>query len=702
MHKHRPKTQTVVTRTLVFVLIIFILLALIALQVSNKKRKVFIQSNIEQVENSVKIAISLESNRLKQVAFDYSFWDEMVQFIKKPDEKWVNENIAPIISTFHTDFISIVDTLNNVVYGSVSDGYNSFRDVVFSNDVLKRLKEKRFVDFYILTKQGVLDVHGATVHYYNDASRTNQPEGMLIIGKLIDSAYVSRISALTGTKIVVDSIPPKSIMPFVDHSIHLSIPLYDLDGAIVAFVNVEKSYEFINQYSMFSVLLIVLFIVSSVLVIVLLTIVMSIWVNRPLKIVEQALANEDSNKAIDLEKYGSEFVEIGHLIGQSILQKKIMAELKDKAEESDKLKSAFLANMSHEIRTPLNAISGFAELLCMNSPDDSESKSYKKIIMNSSSELLHLINDILDYSKIEAGQLVLSNEVFSLNQLFDELNITYQKKLESKHVANLEIRFVYGHERVNLNLDRQRVKQILINLLDNALKFTDKGIIEVGTSIKGNDCVIWVKDTGIGIPEDSLELIFERFRQAAKTPTKIYGGTGLGLSICKGLTQMLGGDIWVDHNPNGGAIFSFSLPFDSKLDLPKSVENKPFDKVPNWKGKSFLVVEDDNLAVKLISQFLKYTGVEIVAFDNAELAIDSIKVREFDLILMDIRILGEIDGLEATKIIKRLKPNIPIIAQTAFAMDLDKERALISGCDYYLSKPFTSEMLINAITVSLK
>lgn len=375
-------------------------------------------------------------------------------------------------------------------------------------------------------------------------------------------------------------------------------------------------------------------------------------------------------------------------------KKKTLEFLKNKAEESDRLKSAFLANMSHEIRTPLNAISGFAELLCQKAPDDSESISFKKIIMNSSSDLLHLINDILDYSKIEAGQLILNKESFSLNELFAELNLTYFKKNTNSLV---KIDFLQTAEPIILTSDKQRIKQIIVNLADNALKFTEQGTIEVGYKTEKGNCILWVKDTGIGIPEDSRELIFERFQQVNKNPTRLYSGTGLGLTICKGLATLLGGKIWYEPNNMGGSIFSISIPYFSTTKNEHLPKNEPLVQTPDWKFKKILVVEDDPLSVKLITKFLTKTGVQIESFSDALSAIHFIQKNDVNLVLMDIRILGEMDGFETTKRIKQIKPHIPVIAQTAFAMDFDREKSVNSGCVDYISKPYSSEILIKTI-----
>lgn len=688
------RTQSLISFVLAAVMIIVVALASLSLYLNKKRREAFLKSNIEQIERSVKVATSFETDRLKQITFDYTFWDEMAGFIYNPKPNWAKDNLDPIITTYKTDLLCVLDTNFRKVYTVNREEYAFLREVRLSDNALKQLVNQRFVQFYYQTKFGIVEVHGATIHATHDQTRVGRIYGIMIIGKVIDSAYLKNVSLVTGTRIWQDSIPIESRMLESKQGVTLSIPLLGQDGSVIGYYNVEKVYDFFKHYTNFSLQLLSILIFSTLLIVFTLIIIFSYWVNRPLKIVEQILYNDNTSRIAELQSFGSEFAEIGNLIDHTIEQKKTLEILKDKAEESDRLKSAFLANMSHEIRTPLNAISGFAELLCQNSPNDEESKSYKKIIMNSSSDLLHLINDILDYSKIEAGQLVLKNEPFSLNDLFDELYAVYSKKNLNKAV---KVICVHPNKNFNINSDRQRIKQVMVNLLDNALKFTEIGLVEFGFEVASSELVMWVKDTGVGVPENSRELIFERFHQVNKNPTKLYSGTGLGLSICKGLVSLVGGTIRYSPNGAGGSVFTVLI-----SQQPEQVDNTQNDNerssaLPHWNGKRVLVVEDDELSLKLITQYLKKTGVEISSFNEARSAIDFARKNKVDVVLMDIRILGDIDGFEATKIIKGFKPNLPIIAQTAFALDKDRDKAIENGCDDYISKPYSSETFIGVI-----
>ncbi len=373
---------------------------------------------------------------------------------------------------------------------------------------------------------------------------------------------------------------------------------------------------------------------------------------------------------------------------------------KEKAEEADRLKSAFLANMSHEIRTPMNAIIGFADLLGRNDLNERDKDSYLSIIKSSSNSLLNLINDIIDLSKIEVEKIDILKLNFNINNILLELYSTY-----TANNKGLEIVYdnISDSQITNVYSDPMRLKQVMINLLENAVKFTESGKIVFG--FKKDDrsqLLFYVKDTGIGIPKDKLNVIFDRFRKLEDNNSKLYRGTGLGLTISKKLIQLLGGDMWVESELGIGSTFFFYLPHladknsidvnDERFDL------KSKKLTPDWKNKSILVVEDEDYNFLFIEKLLNPTSVEIFRARTGVEAIDQVKAQsQIHLILMDIK-LPIMDGITATKEIKRIKPEIPIIAQTAFAMKGDDEDFMSAGCDDYIAKPINADLLFKKIS----
>lgn len=365
-----------------------------------------------------------------------------------------------------------------------------------------------------------------------------------------------------------------------------------------------------------------------------------------------------------------------------------LKEAKQKAEEADRLKSAFLANMSHEIRTPMNSIVGFVNLLAEDKAAPEKKNEYYRYIVNSSEALMKIIDDIIDISKIEVGQLAVKKTNFYVGSMLSEL---YANFVETRAINKVDIRLVKPADCDELMLfsDPYRIRQILNNLLSNAIKFTEEGYIEIGCEVSGNEkdreFQFFVKDTGIGIPDDKLNVIFKRFTQIEQVHTKKFRGTGLGLSISKSLAGLLGGKLLYENNPDGGSIFRLLLP-----ERPERQESAAAigygDKDLKWRDKSVLVVEDEDSNYELIRAALLRTGVHIVRAGSGLEAVEMAGNECPDLILMDLR-LPELDGYEATRRIKAANPGIPIVAITAQAMKEDRVKCMEAGFDDYFAKP---------------
>ncbi len=368
---------------------------------------------------------------------------------------------------------------------------------------------------------------------------------------------------------------------------------------------------------------------------------------------------------------------------------------KEKAEESDRLKMSFLSNMSHEIRTPMNAIIGFSSLL--NEPDisDDERRDFTKQININGEALLVLIDDILDLSKIEANQLHIRSEKLSLNNFIDEIYDNWTLYETKDH---LEFRVKNKVEKDNIYLisDKYRIRQILVNLLDNAFKFTNEGYVELGVNIVNNHLLMYVRDTGVGISEEFLNIIFERFFKGIEDDNKLYRGTGLGLAISKRLAELLGGRLWAESKINKGTTFYFEHPL-AKAKGPKIKEHVVSgQEVYDFSNKNVLIVEDEENNYLFLKGILKKTKVQITWSQNGLECVDLLKENDFDAVLMDIK-MPVMNGYEAAKLIKKFKPDQIIIAQTAFARSEDEERIRNAGFTDYISKPIKPRILINML-----
>jgi signal transduction histidine kinase/DNA-binding response OmpR family regulator len=392
---------------------------------------------------------------------------------------------------------------------------------------------------------------------------------------------------------------------------------------------------------------------------------------------------------------------LGEVARDITAQKKAEDELikaKEKAEESDRL-----ANMSHEIRTPMNGILGFTEMLNKENLLDEEKKYYSEIIKDSTNSLLSIINDILDLSRIEAQQLKIEKDPFDINKLMKELYYEFEmfKNKNNKSAIELRLKNKYS-EGCYIYSDKQRIKQVLTNLLSNALKFTERGFVEFGYKVIDNRTMQFrVKDTGIGIPREFQKIIFERFRQVDDSRSKSYGGAGLGLCITEGLVKLLGGNIWIISTPGIGSTFHFTISHDMEEET-KLIEKTLNENENIFKNNTILVVEDEEINLLYFKELFKKMEISCLSAGDAKEAIQLVNSNpNIDMVLMDIRLPGE-NGYKATRRIKKIRNDLPVIAQTAYAYYEDRLKCLMAGCDDYIAKPVKTEDLLKLMKKHIK
>jgi CheY-like chemotaxis protein len=387
---------------------------------------------------------------------------------------------------------------------------------------------------------------------------------------------------------------------------------------------------------------------------------------------------------------------------RELKQRKDLIRAKEKAEEENHLKSIFLTNISQVIRTPMNSILGFAELLNIGISDQETKKEYVNIIKKQGNDLLNLIDDIAEIAKFETGELAITKTPCNLNAILKELlqSFEHQKSQMNKNQLNLMLKLPEQNEIITYT-DEGRLQQVLSNLLNNAIKFTETGSVEFGYTVtEDTKAEFYVKDTGPGLTKEEQRYIFNRFRQIDEANIKKYEGSGLGLTVSRAIVKLLGGKIWVISEPDKGSVFYFTIPLE-KIPDENLTENMPVENkntgIYNWRDKVVLIVEDEEVNYKFLEAVIIGTEAKVLYAKTGHQAIDLCKsINKIDLILMDIK-MPEMDGYKTTREIRKFNANVPIIAQTAYALESDREKCLDAGCNELITKPINIADLLNMI-----
>jgi len=376
---------------------------------------------------------------------------------------------------------------------------------------------------------------------------------------------------------------------------------------------------------------------------------------------------------------------------------------KERAEESNRLKSTFLANISHEIRTPLNSIVGFANLLSDVSDDKEVRDEYIGYLNSNTERLLQIISDIIDLSRLENSEIEIHYDPVRVNSVLDYVKsfaegLIKRSGKEIELVCNRNLK----EDRDIVYTDEVWLKRVFRHLLDNAVKFTRAGTIEVSSAMAGTSLMFTVKDTGIGISKDHLQNIFEQFRQEVDGHHRPFEGLGVGLTLTKHVVEQMDGYLWVESEKGSGSEFFFTIPYRPvEKSSARNTKKKEEVQKPDsflWQGKKILIADDNHDILKYLNRILSDTGVEVVQARSGEEALQVvIDNNDLDLILLDMQ-MEEMNGLEATREIRKIRPAIPIVAQTAFIYEEEQDIILDAGCDACLIKPVRQEQLYSVVS----
>ncbi|HEU4789022.1 MAG TPA: response regulator [Flavobacterium sp.] len=620
--------------------------------------------------------------------------DELVDAVNSQNTKYFDSQMTKLLE------------YNRVFVG----GYNLDKQLIFYGKkrirIIDFVPEKKFselyvnkhIRYYVKNEDGIFEVFGTILNASNDPTKEKAPLGYLFLVRILDQGYVDYIGTLTHSK--AQLLTDISNAPEISSkSIRVEINLKDSNNKVIAKLFFDRDFDLNFSLGIKNILIVLLL---SILSVVFLGYLLNKWFFDPLKIVTSFLEIGDRNAINKLKKYGGEFRYISKLFQINIRQKEQLILSRNIAEENGELKSAFLANLSHEIRTPMNAIVGFSDLIRSHNISDAERDEYLMIINKSGHDLVSIIEDLIEMSKIDANQVTPKICEVDLDKCFKELQESIAITIPRNKKIELHIIPSKNPLTQLILTDEIKLKQIMLNLIGNAIKFTDFGSVSFGYEIDEIDQTIklTVKDSGKGITKEGLQYIFDRFRTVDSNSTAKSSGLGLGLAISKAYIKLLGGSVVVDSVVGLGTVFVVTLPFeyaDQKSTVLLEIKNNVSTSLGN---EIILIAEDNNVNFILLKKILTGRNYTILRASNGQEAVDMCKNQEINLVFMDIE-MPVMDGIKAFENIKNLKPNLSIIAQTAHASIEDEERILSLGFDSYITKPLKKEKVFELLDALL-
>ena len=669
--------------------ILFFLLYLSLYVYTTQQEKHVYKSTYDQYSNEVTSLVALNSNINTATIIDVTFWDDLVNFTNSKDEEWFRRFIVMEFNSYEVDYIAVYGVDNKFINKTST---SKIKIVSFiPKEILPKLYKSKFIRFYMRIPEGVVEVFGATIHPSNDPKKNkSNPSGYFFMARLLDRDYFKQLEKISSS--TVNFVGSSDSDASDEEVMTATISLKDWNNKEIGKLIFKRPFN-LNFKNTKEILTII--IIASIFNILIYLYYSRRWVYNPLKLITNVLETGNEKSITHLKNAPGEFGYIGNLFEENSHQRKLLEISKKKAEESDKLKSSFLANLSHEIRTPMNAIIGFSDLLNNTNLNEEDKADYLKIIRNSGSNLVSIIEDLIEMSKIDAKQITPKIKGFDINKCINELyesikvTIPEDKKIQfSKIDAENPI-------RKNILSDEIKLKQIITNLITNAIKYTDSGYVSFGYESDEKEKLLTfsVRDSGIGIDAKNIEVIFDRFRRIEDDFSVELSGLGLGLAISKAYVEMLGGQIAVHSEIGVGSVFSFSIPL--RFDENPEVQNSSYkvNCLENETDKIILIAEDDNINFLLLKKILQIKNYTILRAANGQEAVDICTQNpDINLVFMDIKMPVK-DGYRAFEEIKIFRPNLPVVAQTAHSSSEDKERIMKAGFTDYITKPLEKEKI---------
>lgn len=679
---------------LIFSSSLFFIVLYFALYYYTTKVEEQVYSNSKaQFGNEVTKLLELESKPIWVAVNNDTNWDEFVDFIKSKDYDWYNETIGNEISIYDVDYFGAYDASGNFIAHTASPKIQT-RDFI-PKSAMALLDKTGLSRFYMKMPEGIVEVIGATVHPSDDPLKKTKPFGYFFAVRLMDASFLKNLEKLTNAQISLDTLNKENTIE--RHEVFATIALKDSSSQTTAQLVFKRHLDVYFE----NMLTILYIIILAFCVSVGMNYVYSRkWVYYPLELITSVLETGNTEAIKKLKATTGEFRPIGNLFEENSNQKNELINAKLKAEEGDRLKASFLANLSHEIRTPMNAINGFTDLLLNTDLTETEKQEYLKIIDKSGKNLVSIIDDLILMSKIDSNQIVPNfakvNLDLCIRELYETVKVTIPKN------KDIDFRIVENTQPIPYNIvtDEIKLKQILMNLLTNAIKFTDYGHVSIAYKINEAAAAIefTIQDSGIGIADNHQTHIFDRFKRIENDASIKAGGLGLGLAISKAYAEMLGGQLTLKSAIGIGSVFSLTIPL--AYGPVQTITVQPINNLvlPDKKKLTILIAEDDNINFTLFQKMMQTTNYTIIRAVNGLEAVNTcIANPEIDLVLMDIK-MPLMDGFEALEKIKEIRSELPIIAQTAYASEKDREKIENAGFSGYLTKPINREKLFSLIS----
>jgi len=572
--KLKIKSQYILGSILLVLLLMMIALVLLLNRNANQTKQEMMARSRRLAHQRFETLIKVQQRNKNLIINDYTFWDEMVLFTKQRDLEWGKDNIIPMLTNYHFDFSRVYSTNKEKIDSYAIRNENISDGAIDPNELDYFLQNPGTYHWYTVVNNQVVELFGATIHNTNDPEHKTDPAGFFLAGNLLDSVYLNELSQIIEGQLLVVMNNSRRAVNADSDNIMASLPLNNKDGQLIAYLQLSNNPEFLSLFQTSTRHVLLLSLISAVVIMLIFYFLLIRLVGYPLRLISQILTNKKGLiKAQKLKNFGFEFSQISDLIVQSFKQQEQLLYLKEKAEESDRLKSTFLANMSHEIRTPINGLIGFSELIGHADTTPEQHSEFQKIMKSCAKDLMHIMDDIIEISKLDAGEIRLRNQSFSVIQVFKELEMLFSQQIKMKE-KNIHLIVVPPKNNILLIIDGYRLKQILSILLDNAIKFTEKGHVELTYQYTPPTITFRVKDTGIGIRKEKQEIIFQQFRQSEEHLARTHGGNGLGLAILKKLTGMMNGTVTLESAVGKGTIFKITFPIDNR-DLNETIGDFP-------------------------------------------------------------------------------------------------------------------------------